>query len=193
MITTVPADFITVDEVKLHLNKTNTDDDVELAGFISAAQQMVIARVGQVSAVTAIEEFDGGLDEIALTHQPVISVTSVQELPGLELIPEGDEGAGTDGWVLSNLLGVLRHTVVFPNRFRVTYQAGRDPVPGNIRLAALELAAHLWQSQRGSSNARPSFGDAGGEYPLTAGLPAAYYSLPIRVRELLGEPMTGFA
>lgn len=192
MIITQPANFVTLDEAKKHLKKTGTADDGDLPGFITAAEAMIVDRIGQVAAVTAVEDLDGNLRELALTHQPVISITSVQELPGLTTVPEGDEGANVDGWVFSNLFGVLRHTVVFPNRIRITYQAGRDPIPGNIRLAALELTAHLWRSQRGETNTRPSFGGAD-EYPLTAGLPAAHYALPIRVRELLGEPMTGFA
>lgn len=183
MITTQPDDFITVAEVKTHMDKTDgTVDDAEMAGFVSAACQMIRERVGEVSEVTAVVEHHPHGDVLVLDHRPVIEITTVQQLPGLAAVPEADEGAGTSGWVLVSLEGVMRHTSCWPGRVRVTYQAGRDPLPGNIRLAALELAAHLWRSsQLNSGGGRPAFGDS--ETPI---MPGSAYALPIRVRELLG-------
>lgn len=184
MITSLPADFLILPEVKEHLNKTSTDDDTELGGFIDAAQQMIVDRIGQVSPVTAVEDLDGAQPVLLLRHRPIVSVTSVETLPGLDAVPEADEPGGVAGWVLVNPEGVLRHTSTFPTRVRVTYEAGRDPLPANIRMAGLELVHHLWESQRNDANRRPSFQQRE-DFPVTAGLPGAAYSLPIRVRELL--------
>lgn len=185
MITTPPADFITVDELKTHMDKADkadSADNAEMAGFVSAACEMIRGRVGEVSEVTAVVEHCPHGDVLVLDHRPVIEITTVQQLPGLTAIPEADEGTGTAGWVLESPEGVLRHTSCWSGRVRVTYQAGRDPVPGNVRLAALELAAHLWRSsQQNSGGTRPAFGDS--ETPIMVG---SAYALPIRVRELLG-------
>jgi hypothetical protein len=182
VITTQPAAFVTVEEVKVHMDKTDSADDAELEGFVSAACQMIRERIGEVSAVTAVEEHCTRGDTIVLEHRPVISVTTVQQLPGLAVIPEGDEGTGTVGWVLVSREGIVRHTHCWPGKVRFTYQAGRVPLIGNVRLAGLELAAHLWQSsQQNSGGTRPAFGDS--ETPIMVG---SAYALPIRVRELLG-------
>lgn len=182
MITTEPADFIDVDEVKVHMDKTSGVDDVELAGFVKAACQMIRERIGEVSAVTAVDQYWPCGDTIVLDHRPAISVTSVTS-SGSGAVPAGDPGAGTAGWWLESKDGaILRHTGRFPWHVQVTYQPGRDPLPGNVRLAGLELAAHLWRSsQQNSGGTRPAFGD--NETPVMVG---SAYALPIRVRELLG-------
>lgn len=182
MITTIPADFITLDQVKDHLNKTSTADDAELAVFISAAQRMIIDRVGQVSQVTAVEDLNTFGDAVILSHRPIITVTTVEKLPGLDPVPQADEATDVAGWFLENPEGVLKHTRTFPDRVRVTYEPGRDPVPGNITMAGLELVAHLWQS---SQHFRPSAGRPNLELDTTV-IPGVNYALPIRVRELLG-------
>jgi hypothetical protein len=182
VITTQPADFVTVDEVKTHTNKSGTADDAELGGFVSAACRMIRERIGEVSAVTAVEDARARR-QIVLEARPVISVTSVQTLPGLTAVPAADPSTGVAGWSLDGGAGVLTHTSRWPSQsVRVTYQAGRSPLPGNVRLAALELAAHLWRSsQLNSGGVRPLMTDS--EAPV---MPGSAYALPIRVRELLG-------
>lgn len=182
MLLTVPADFVTVDEVKIHLDKTGSADDAELAGFVSAACASIRERIGEVAPVTAVVEACSRTDRVVLEHRPVISITKVERLPGLDLVPEGDRGAGADGWLMPDpAAAILEHTSRFPGDVRVTYTAGLDPVPGNVRLAGLEMAAHLWRaSQLNSGGGRPAIAD--NEQPL---VPGVAYALPIRVRELL--------
>lgn len=181
MLTTAPADWITVGELKTHMGKTG--DDAELAGFVSAACYSIRDRIGEVSAVTAVVEVCSWTDVIVLEHKPVISVTKVERLPGLDFVPPGDRGTGTDGWLMQQPgAGILQHTSRFPGGVRVTYQAGRDPLPPNVRLAGLEMAAHLWRaSQLNAGGGRPAIAD--NEQPI---IPGVAYALPIRVRELLG-------
>lgn len=183
MLTGTPADFITVAELKTHLNKASAADDAELAGFVSAACQMIRDRIGHVSPVAAVDLSDGRRHRsIVLTDHPVVSVTTV-EVAGGEVIPPADPDTGTDGWELDSDAGFLRNTESWPpGTIRVTYTAGRDPLPGNIRLAALELAGHLWkQSQLNSGGGRPQI--TGDDQVIMPGLA---YALPLRVRELLG-------
>lgn len=174
MITTAADPFITLEEAKRHLRMDGLrpDDDTKLDGFIAAACATVVRLVGQVSPVTAEETVTVQRDGRALlSHRPVISITSPS---GWSLVnPEGIADAGSGGG---------------SGEVAVVYQAGRDPVPGNIRLAALELVAHLW---RGSQHANGAGGRPGmGNEPVT--IPGIAYALPYRVRELLGlgKPMT---
>lgn len=185
MITTSPVpDFITVQESKAFLKKSGADDDAKQAWYVSAACAAIVERIGQVSVVEAedVVECRAYRRVIVLEERPALSVTSVVADDGTA-IPAADPPL-VRGWVLTPGSGLLRHTGHWPRqRLTITYTAGRDPLPGNIRLAALELAGHLWkQSQlNNGSTARPSaFGDD------QAIMPGLAYALPIRVRELLG-------
>jgi hypothetical protein len=185
VITTSPVpDFITAAELKTHLNKTSTADDAELAGFVSAACQMIVDRIGQVSPVDAQDIVDvcGLRRTIVLQERPATAVTSVMLADGTA-VPAADLENHVAGWVFTPGAGLLRHTGYWPRQqVTVTYTAGRDPLPGNIRLAALELAGHLWkQSQLNSGGRRPPV--IGDDQVI---IPGAAYALPIRVRELLG-------
>ena len=174
--------FITVVELKAHLNKTSTADDDELAGFVSAACAAIFERIGHVSTTSVTADVDVSRGLAILPERPVASVESVTALPGGVTLEEADQESGTPGWTLrkGGTLGITGGGVW---RVRVTYTAGRDPLPGNVRLAALELAAHLWKQSQlntGSTVRPPSFGD-----DVTI-IPGLAYALPIRVRELLG-------
>jgi hypothetical protein len=186
MITTSPVpDFITVDELKVFLKKSGTDDDAKLPGFASAACAAIVERIGQVSPVGAEDVVDCRRHRrtIILDEHPALTVTSVVQGDGT-VIPAADPANGVTGWVFQPGAGLLRNTGWWPRQqLTITYTAGRDPLPGNIRLAALELSGHLWkQSQlNNGSTARPSsFGDD------QVIMPGLAYALPIRVRELLG-------
>jgi hypothetical protein len=181
------GNFISLTEVKLHMNKdvAKTTDDAELAGFISSACQMIEDRVGPVAPRSATQTVWGHHHayrrQLLLDLHPVVDVTAVT-VDGVT-VPEADPVAGTDGWVLDAGPGVLAHTRHWPwGRVEVTYRAGRTPLPGNIRLAGLELAAHLWQSsQLNSSGGRPSLSGTDELALRNVG-----FALPYRVRELLG-------
>ncbi|WP_433415036.1 hypothetical protein ACQP1V_36270 [Microtetraspora malaysiensis] len=188
MILDQPADFITVAELKMHLNKSSsvTVDDVELARFVSAACRIVVDRVGHVSPVAAVTDRSVRHDQLVLEHRPVVSITSVVKLPGGEAVPAADELAGTNGWSLTSPEGVLS-VAGMSGRLRVSYMAGRDPIPGRITMAALELAAHLWRgSQLNQAGGRPALGDSDA---LSASVRP--YALPYRVIELLGLKPAG--
>lgn len=168
MLTATPSPFIDLAEAKKHLNKVTTVSDTELPGFLSAACEMIRARIGEVLAVPATETVTVAGGRAVLAHRPVLAI----DTPGWELLsPEGVAAAPTgDG------------------RAEVTYTAGRAAtaadVPGHIRLAGLELVRHLWtnsQNRGAGSATRPTPGASDGTY-----LPGTAYSMPYRVRELLG-------
>ncbi|MGW0805266.1 hypothetical protein [Nonomuraea sp. NPDC002799] len=171
------APFVSLADQKHHLKKTNADDDEKLRGFIAAACSVIEDRMGHVTPVALTTDGHGCT---VILDRPAISVTSVVQMPGGTTVPAADELAGTDGWTLHAGAGVLKLSRSY-GRLRVTYRAGRSPLPGNFRLAALELAAHLWRtSQHNTSGGRPSLG-----VDETV-VPGVSYALPYNVRQLLG-------
>jgi hypothetical protein len=121
---------------------------------------------------------------LILDYAPVCVVVSVEQ-NGTELT-ERDLDTNTPGWYATNLDlggGMLRHSSWFSRGdIKVTYHPGRPVTQGNVRLAGLELVAHLWQmSQNGKAGQTSSrFGST--EEPLVF----RGFALPQRVRELLG-------
>lgn len=177
--------FVSLADVKAHMNKTDAGDDDELAGFIIAACQMINDRIGQVAPIGVSDEFTlhRPAGRIIPLTRPVLSVTSVQIAGNpVTTIPPEDPDNNVEGWRLE-VGGVLRHTRYFPRgTVTVAYRAGMTPVPGNVRLAALELASHLWRSsQLNAQGGRPGLS---GQDDLT--MRGWSYALPFRVRELLG-------
>ncbi|MER7126747.1 hypothetical protein [Micrococcus luteus] len=189
------AGFISLADAKTHLRKTTSEDDEQLQAFVVTACQMITDRMGQVSPAAATHDVTRYGDTIVLPRRPVIAVTAVERLPGGEVLPAADEVGGVAGWYLDGSEGVLRHTASFGGRVRVTYRAGRIPLPPNFRMAALELVAHLWRgSQHNQAGSRPALGDGDA---LSASVTP--FAMPFRVMELLGlkkdrehdEPLVG--
>lgn len=175
-----PGAFVSLADVKAHMGKTDSGDDAELAGFVTAACRMIEERIGHVTPAAFTEDVRAR-EVVVLPERPVISVTSVATLPDLTAVPQADPTTSTAGWTLDGPAGLLKYTSRF-GHVRVAYRAGRTPVPGNVRLAALELAAHLWRSsQMNSGGVRPLMTDS--DAPI---FPGSSYALPTRVRELLG-------
>jgi hypothetical protein len=179
--------FISLAEVKRHLNKTKTTDDDELLEFIAAACTAIEERIGHVTPTTVTEEaaIRWGANTIILDQRPVVDVTSVV-LAGNPptTIDPADADNSVPGWRLNAGAGVLTHSHSFPHgTVRVVYTAGRTPVPGNVRLAAVELAAFLWRSiKMYNSGGRP--GAPGADDVMS--FRGVAYALPNRVKELLG-------
>lgn len=184
--------FISLAELKTHLRKdlTNTTDDAELLAFIGAACSKIVELIGPVAPIDVTQQAQPGYNRtIVLDEHPVITITAVTVDGSAE--PEADPDAGVNGWTLDAAAGLLGHIGPWPNgTVTITYRAGRTPLPGNVRLAGLELAAHLWKTTKplGAGN-RPPVG--GSDDIVVVG---QAYALPNRVRELLGLgklPTTG--
>lgn len=172
-----PGVFVSLDEVKSHLKKTGSEDDEKLRGFIQAACRMIEDRMGHVAPVSRTTD---GKGRTVILERPVISVTSVVELPGGDAVPQADPVTGVHGWTLDGAAGLLTLSRSY-GRVRVTYRAGRSPLPGNFRLAALELTGHLWRTTQHNAGAnRPTLAI---EEQV---VPGVSYALPYAVRQLLG-------
>lgn len=189
--------WIDLDDAKAHLNKSGTADDGELEEFMFAACAAIEEIKGHVDPVTvtvtrrAVPLTDNHRHRawwgphrqwfLELAESPVLSVTSVAVATGGGLttpVAAYDQISGVQGWHLDETLLFVPTAGLYV----VAYQAGRDPVPPNFRLAALELTAHLWRgSQLNQSSGRPQIG---GDQMMV--VPHLASALPYRVRELLG-------
>jgi hypothetical protein len=184
-VTVVPDPFITNAQALEFLKKTGDTDD--LSAWITAACEAIRQRIGHVTPVSVVEDFTDWCDPVILTQRPILEVTLVQRLPGLETIPQADPSTGTAGWIRKEASNspIITYSTGWSGwlgSVRVAYRAGRDPIPGNITLAGLELIGHLWrQSQLNGDGGRPPLNTD--DMPV---MPGAAFALPIRVRELLG-------
>lgn len=188
------TDVITVAEAKAQLNMTDSASDAELAGYVSGVTRVVERYVGAVVNRTVTEVFDGGRCEVLLSQIPVASVTSVTDSG--TVLDAGAYKASKSG-VLSRVAGPSR-TLFLPGvqSVEVTYVAGQVASTGavaaslpDVRLAALIIVQHMWETQRPA--AAGPFSQASDDFD-----PRYVYSVPRRAQELLGVEMgeqVGFA
>lgn len=159
------TEWISVDEVKAHANITSnaSDDEVEL--IRNAAQDAVEGLIGPVLWRTVTQAVSANSSTVVLNTLPVVSVTS------LTLGGTGTTYTLTDGGLLLDV--PMRGDMV------ATYVVGRARVTDDIRMAALIIAAHLWQTQLGASptQLQDGFGDQ-----TASGIG---YAIPNRAADLL--------
>lgn len=174
---------VNLDDVKAHLNIKGVEHDDKLRGFIAAAEAVIAQRVGPLEPTEVTVDLAGG-SALALPVYPVLELTSVASA-GNTLAHAGfiiDAGAG----LVSN--GTSGFWLTTP--YTVTYSAGRNPCPDDLKLAVKELVRHLWETQRGPT-ARPGTRDSDA---ASNTVPGAAYMFPFRVEQLLApHEQYGFA
>jgi len=175
--------IVTLSDVHEHLNIPDDDvsHDIELLGFIDAAEAIITYSVGPVDETTFTEVHSGGGPTIVLDNPPVLSVVSVVEYvgPTAYVLTQAELGSPTGAYSFSlddPAAGIIcrRYTGGLAGNFaggyrnvQVIYTAGRTSVPGDIQMAVLEDLAGLYQqSQQGG---RPSFSGSAEEETWSAG------------------------
>jgi hypothetical protein len=201
------ADVVSLSDVKQHLRiaPSNTNEDYSLQGFIAAADDVIRAECGEVLPRHYDEYYDGGGYNVYLRHRPVLSVENIEEGWGwfnweldyqqVNTVPGGAMFAfSIDAPEVGRISRRSAGNVVIPfvagiKNIRVMYTAGRDSIPGTIRLAALELVAHWWQASQLRSSATGGAGtyDAveGPAYTRAPEFTDINYGVPYRILELL--------
>lgn len=175
----MPADIVTVEEVKKQLNipESDTSQDAELGDFIASITDVIEDVVGPVVPREVTEDHDGGAEVVILRRPPVLSITAVTE-DGTEVL--------ASGYTASLEAGVLYRTAgTWAGGRRlvsVTYQAGRNPTPASIKQAAKELVAVNFRGQLGGNQ---SVFDGGAPQPAPAGEIRLGFFIPNRVMQLL--------
>jgi hypothetical protein len=137
-------DLVTKTEYKTYMGITSTNSDSEIDFLIPKVSDLVKSYcrrtfVDYYSNIK-VEFFDGGFREILLKETPVVSVSSVAY--------SDDYGKTytnlvkfTD-WVVQGDSIISINTPVFPeaiNGYKVSYFGGFDPIPGDLKLAVLDL------------------------------------------------------
>lgn len=150
---------ISVEDAKLRLNVSATDDEIQ--DMIDAAVVEQENRVGAVAprAVTETLTASGGL--LRPTIRPVLSVTSAT-LAGVAQV--------VSGWqVNSGSITPAVGSAGFSGTYVVTYTAGRNPVPQDLVEAALLRVEAAYDTQRGPAGvplAVEQDSGFGSSYPL---------------------------
>lgn len=187
--------WLTVAEVKLHLGKDKAADDEELFGFIEAAESTVDSLIGIVRPpLEPLVDYQtgDGTQLLILARAPVAGITAV-EVAGVTATQADLDDTSSVGWYALDddmAAGFIRHTSCwsYNQTVKVTYYPGRLVIPGNVRLATLDIVLQLWQaSQRGSAGDKPSYS------PTEGSTVPRGFAVPQRARELLGLPKEGNA
>lgn len=163
--------FITLQELKDHLNipQSTFADDTELDLHRSAAEEHVESLIGPVLQREITETSTTRFGGLLLSTLPVLSVASVTA-----------SEVALAGYTSNLRLGML--SGLTSGDVTVTYTAGRTSCPDAVRLAALIIAGHLWELQRGASSPSGALPMDGFDLPAPTGLG---YLVPNRALELL--------
>lgn len=139
---------LSLDDAKLHLNITAADNDVELQGFIDAAEGVVAARCGPLQPETVTRRVWSDGRAIVLPVVPVVSLTSItlangttSDLTALYV----DDYSGVVSW------NSAWSSWFSPGYYDLVYVAGRLTVPDDLLMAVKEMVRHLWRTQRGGT------------------------------------------
>lgn len=214
------ANVVTLDEVRRHLRfpPADTVDDASLQLHIDAADEVMRKETGHNVAIQYSEYYDGGDPIIYLINKPVLSVEQIEEGWGFQnfsldyvqvnsppsmgsLYAYSIDDAETG--MISRRTGgnVMIPFMKGSSNIRVTYTAGRNPVPPVIRLAELELIAHWWQNSQQRSAAAAgqyTYDSVNQDFPRSgvgAGLISINQGVPYRIIEMIkpyrAEPIIG--
>jgi hypothetical protein len=137
-------DLVTKSEYKTYMGITSTNSDAEIDFLIPKVSDLVKSYCRRTFvdfySDIKIEYFDGGFKELLLKESPLVTIASVQY--------SADYGKTyttlvkfTD-WVIKGDSVVSLAPGGFPeviNGYKVSYFGGYDPIPGDLKLAVLDL------------------------------------------------------
>ena len=181
------ASAVSLADLKTHLNITSTTSDEELRRTLDAAVAAAESYTRQTFAARSFTEtHSGGNSSVILWHSPVQSVTQVTEsgttLAASDYTVDPASGLLTrraSTYVTTQWAGGFRNIVV-------TYVAGAPTLGEDARQGVLEIARHLWTSQRGGVL-------PGGVNNSDEWNPSLGFSIPRRVQELFSKGPAGIA
>lgn len=198
-LTTVNQTIVELDDIKEYLNLSTTDrsHDGELLRFLAGLTPVVEFITGPILPRTYTNEmYNGGVAIISLRHRPIVSVASVTEFLGpiaypLTQVPSRDQGS-IYSYVVNPSGSIQRTTAgggtqAFPggpDAVSVTYTAGYQVTPANIRLGMLELLRVNYQQTQQGGGGRIGGGFLSDESEPST--PMLGFLVPNRVREMLG-------
>lgn len=151
-------------EAKTHLRVTFNDDDVEIYRMITRARKY-IENYCNISIVTQrIQVVADICGDWQLPYAPVITIESVETLqtyagsgpriyqPAPE--PWQVEGNSFTGWNFGYDITINTRQTDFRNRTRVTYTAGTDYCPEDLKAAILAQVAFMYEKRGDTSESK---------------------------------------
>jgi hypothetical protein len=143
------ADLITRAEYKNYLGITSTNKDAEIDLLIPKVSQLVKTYCRR-SFIDYYDEakteyFDGGFDRLILKETPVVSVLEVSQSTDFgksyatKLVQYTDWILDTDSVRAIKSPGYF---LMYPRGYRVTYSAGYETVPEDLKLAVMDLVEY---------------------------------------------------
>lgn len=194
------TDILTLSEGKAALNMTGgqTDQDAEIATFISTVSTRIDEIAGAVVKRTLTDEVhSGGNGFINLDYRPVVSITTVKEYRYTTLYTltaESNASKALDQYVVDRRWGILRRRDSgSPSAFYegydnvlVTYVAGRYDTTALVgpkyKQAAAIFLRHLWIREQGAGSVTFGAGDLDSPIPT--------FGVPNAVRDLLHNDLS---
>ena len=165
----------TVDQFAEHLRRDpfKGDDARRATQHLDAATSVVRSRCGLPPADEHVHRVHpSGRTLVLPVWGDGLSVIEIRDPAGVVVAMD----AG-----LSRLSsGVVGVPVARPGAWTVKVAADASPVPEELALATLIIAAHLWETQRGTSARPQAFPGGGEERPSGMG-----YAIPNRAAELM--------
>jgi hypothetical protein len=181
-----PADprfIISLDDAKNALNLTpNVAPAIleDLRLYVAAVTPVLEDLIGPIIPGTFTQTDDGGRYAVLLYDKPtqIVSVTESGQL----LDPGAYYADYAAGIVYAGQPGASRLFAAGDRAISITYRAGAQLVPPNVRLAARELLRHWWQQgKQGQGN------NGGNGYGQSEAYTPHGYAVPYRVIQLCGR------
>lgn len=154
---------------------TYTTEDTKYEDYINAASWYLKQALDRPIKAQAVTEYHDGVgsDRIFLKHYPVMSVASLYSDPDYNfdashLIAAADYQTYTDeGYIVL----VSDAFDIGPRVIKITYRAGWDTIPYEIKLAGLEYAALLYEKFKNHRIGLTSVTDSSGSRSYFAEIP----------------------
>ncbi len=198
--------IVSLADVRQHLRyppNDTQDDQVFMNTYIPAATNVITQECDVVVPTEYDEYYDGGEPSIWVWHRPILEVQEVQEGWGytnydLDYVEVNSPNATSmfaysiDDYGIGQISRRSGGNVNVRFRpgssnIRIVYVAGREEVPGALKLAALELINHWWQGsqQRAAQYQSSGFDEVNTDFTRSQGVTGINAGLPVRVLELI--------
>jgi uncharacterized phiE125 gp8 family phage protein len=149
---------VTLDEARAHLRVRHTDENNYITALIKAATRYVEQTLStSIAEQTWKLTLDSFSDYIELPRGPVASVDSVEYVDADGETQTADDAdytvdlAGNRQWIVRNSEASWPDTLSGINAVSVTYTAGMNPAPDDLKHAILLLIGH-WYAVRETVN-----------------------------------------
>jgi uncharacterized phiE125 gp8 family phage protein len=156
VLVTPPAAVVSLEDAKAYLREESSEQDAVIGTLIAAAVRHLDGWTGILGACIGAQEWRQDFDRFArclpLPLSPVISIVDVKwrnSAGQISTIASAEYSLRTDGGARSVVR--FRDAYAFPGDLNqvaavsVTYRAGHETVPDELRLAMLMLIGHWYE------------------------------------------------